>query len=128
VPFLTLLFGMIQYSLWFYSGQSGAAAAYEAARRAAVGDLTCAQLTSTAQSHSELVTEGFSVTRKYFAPNSTTARTTDTTIQGGDDVQIVVQYETIDMNLPFIPVPNDGQINEVAVGRLENLTTRSTTC
>lgn len=37
VVFLTLVFGMIQYSLYFWSTQSAANAARDAARRGAVG-------------------------------------------------------------------------------------------
>jgi hypothetical protein len=132
--FLLLVFGVVQFSFWFFSGQSGSSAAREAARRAAVGDLTCSELTTTAQNHSHLVASGFNVTRQYFAPTDTTmsAPRAAGAIKVGDNARLVVQYKTIDMHFPLIPVPSTGgiraQITESAVARVETVTTKTVPC
>lgn len=127
-PFLLLMFGTIQYSLYFFSGQSGASAAREAARRAAVGDLSCSQLTSNAQATSRLVSSGFTVTRKYYAPPGTTSERAAGGVQIGDNVRVVVSYNTVNLHFPLIPVPDAGSISETAVARVETVTSNTTSC
>jgi hypothetical protein len=127
IPMLTLIMGLIQFSMYFYAGQSGAAAAHDGARRAAVGDETCAQLTTAARNKSGFVDSGFNVTRTYFVPGTTTQRAASA-IAVGDDVRVIVQYNTVDFDFPFIPLPNGGVIREEAYSRLENKTASSTAC
>jgi Flp pilus assembly protein TadG len=136
-PFTVLLFGILQYSFWFFSGQSAANVTREAARRAAVGDLTCAQLSSRVASETKLRANTPAVTRKYYAPtinpitDASTPRAAGA-IKAGDNVRIVLTYKTIDMKFPFIPVPSNGgvraQIVETAVARVETVTTNTVTC
>lgn len=131
---LMLVFGVIQFSLWFFSAQSGSSAAREAARRSAVGQLDCSALASSARSHAQLVASDFSIKRSYY-PSSYTSVTDGTpaeaagSVQVGDNVRIVLSYKTIDLHLPLIPTPGSGgvagQVTETAVARVE--TTSSTT-
>lgn len=121
IPMLTLVFGIIQFSMYFYAGQSGAAASHDAVRRATVGDQTCAELTSAARARSGFVASGFTVTRTYFAAGSTAPRAASS-IQVGDDIKVVVQYNSVDFKFPFIPLPNNAVIREETFGRLENKT------
>lgn len=131
---LMLVFGVIQFSLWFFSAQSGSSAAREAARRSAVGQLDCSDLASSASSDAQLVASDFSIKRSYYG--SAYASVTDGTptkaagsVQVGDSVRVVLSYKTIDLHLPLIPTPGSGgvpgQVTESAVARVE--TTSSTT-
>jgi Flp pilus assembly protein TadG len=138
LPMSILLFGILQYSFFFFSGQSGANAAREAARRAAVGDQTCAELSANVTAGTKLRSSTVTVTRKYYAPtvnpitDTSTARAAGA-IKSGDNVRVVITYQTVDMHFPIIPVPKTSsgvrlQIREVAVARLETVTAKSVTC
>ncbi|HEX5532503.1 MAG TPA: TadE/TadG family type IV pilus assembly protein [Actinomycetales bacterium] len=124
-PFLLLLIGMMQYSLWFFAAQSGSASAREAARRSAVGDLTCSTLASTSRDNAGLVTSGFSVKRSYttFEGNPRTSG-----FQANDNVKVVVSYQTVNLNFPLIPIPNGGTISETAIARVESVTGSTGNC
>lgn len=121
VIFLTLLFGMIQYSMYFWSAQSAANAARDAARRGAVGQ-TCDQLTTQSRSSTKLVESGYQVTRRYYAP-SDTSFTTPVAAATGHNVRVVISYNSVDLHFPFVPFINDGKVRDVAVARVENFGT-----
>ncbi len=121
VVFLTLLFGMIQYSLYFWSTQSAANAARDAARRGAVGQ-TCSELASQSSSNTKLVDSAWSITRRYYAPSDTTYAT-PVAAATGNNVRIVITYRSVDLNFPFVPFINGGQVRETAVARVENFNT-----
>lgn len=129
IPFLVLVFGMLQYSTWFFSAQSGAAAAREAARRSAVGDLSCTELATRARQNAELESGTVTVTRSYSRANSPIA---DAAIQVGDDVNVVVAYTTLDFHFPFIPMPGEGgvraKVSETATARVETKTSKTVSC
>ncbi|HQR27165.1 MAG TPA: pilus assembly protein [Nocardioides sp.] len=121
VVFLTLLFGMLQYSFYFWSTQSAADAARAAARRGAVGQ-TCSELTALSQSTSRLVSSDFTVTRRFYLPSDTTF-TTPVAAATGNNVRIVVSYKSVDLHLPFVPFVHDARVRNTAVARVENYST-----
>ena len=136
-PFAVLLFGLIQFSFYFFSGQSGASVAREAARRAAVGDQTCAALTSVASNNTKLRGGSVAITRKYYAPSVSPITSTSTAraagaIKVGDNVRVVLTYKVIDMHLPLVPMPGANgvraQIQETAVARVETVTSSTVAC
>lgn len=138
LPFSVLLLGMIQYSFVFFSGQSGATAAREAARRAAVGDQTCAQLTTAVNDATQLEQSGsVTVTRRYYAPTispitSSSPERAASAIKTGDNVRIVLTYKVTDLNFPVIPMPAFGgvraKLQETAVARVETVTANTVAC
>ncbi|MGZ4445276.1 MAG: TadE family protein [Nocardioides sp.] len=137
IPFLVLLFGMVQFSIWFFSAQSGSSAAREAARRSAVGDLSCAQLAVNATGNAELVQGGVTVSRTYYDGSyATVSDSTPTKGAGqvavGDNVRVLVRYRTMDLHFPFIPIPSAGgvraQIVESATVRVESVTANTVPC
>ncbi len=125
VVFLTLLFGMIQYSLYFWSTQSAANAARDAARRAAVGQ-SCTQLTAQSQANTKMVESGYQVTRRYYKPEDTSF-TTPVTAYTGANARIVITYQAVDLNFPFVPMIQDAKVREVAVARVENYSSTGNT-
>lgn len=122
VVFLSLVFGMIQYAMYFWSTQSAADAAREGARRASVGE-TCTTLTARTKTAVKLrqSTPVLSVTRKYYDPTVTNFTTgTPGSAGAGKTVVIVVTYHSTDLNFPFIPFINGGAVKETAIARVEN--------
>lgn len=119
--FFTLLFGMIQYSLYFWSTQSAANAARDAARRGAVGQ-TCADLQTSVASNVKLASGTVSVTRKYYNPSvvSNFDAATPTTASNTSNVRIVITYNSLSINFPFIPLPHSGAVTETSVAKVEN--------
>jgi Flp pilus assembly protein TadG len=118
VVFLTLVFGMIQYSLFFWSTQSAANAAREGARRGSVGQ-TCADLTANTLSYIKLRDNTPTITRRYYAATDTTF-STPITATNGANVRIVIIYNSTDLHFPFVPFFNNGAVRDTAVSRVEN--------
>jgi Flp pilus assembly protein TadG len=121
VVFLTLLFGMIQYSLYFWSSQSSANAAREGARRGSVGQ-SCTELLAQAQANTKLVDSELKVTRRYYAPSDSTF-STPVAAATGNNVRVVITYDSVDLHFPFVPFLNDGKVRDTAVARVENFST-----
>ena len=112
-----VMFGIIQYGLYFWGRSTAAASVRESARQLAVGtNWTC--------SHDQAVTKAQSagrnivVTRRYL--NATN------TAKVGDLVEVTVTANTLSPNL--LPVPNGGAITEVATARVENIPTSPLDC
>ena len=112
-----VMFGIIQYGIYFWGRSTAAASAREAARQLAVGtDWTC--------SHDEAVEKangagtGAVVTRKYLN-SADTARI-------GDLVEVTVTAQTLAPTL--LPVPDGGAISEVATASVANIPTTPLGC
>lgn len=123
-----LLFGIIQYGLYFWSAQGGASAAREAARRAAVGDMTsCTEFRTHVQDRIDSVGPGSAtatVTRTYTnGPGNT-----DSAVEVGDIVTVGVTFNSIDLNIPLLPFVGDGRITQSADSRVENVPEAPETC
>jgi Flp pilus assembly protein TadG len=120
VPLLLLLvLGTIQYGTYFYSSQAGSDIARDAARRAAVGDpVSCADFRAAVQGGIDGVAgHGATdyITRTYVRRPA--GRTGD--LLPGDEVTVQVQFQSFDMNIPFIPLADDGKITAQVQVRLE---------
>ena len=128
VLFLTLLLGMIQYSMYFLSTQSSAAAAREAARRAAVGDQTCVAMQAAAANNVRLASGAVTAKRAYYRAADTGFTTPVTTVVGGDNVKVTISYNSVDMKFPFVPFVTDGAVVSSAFARVENPTSNTVPC
>jgi Flp pilus assembly protein TadG len=115
VLFITLIFAMIQYSLYFWSTQSSANAAREGARRGAVGE-TCTTLQSRTSSSVKLEQGSITVTRTYENPTTGASAPPST----GANVRVTITYNSLDLGFPFVPFLNNGAVEETAVARVEN--------
>lgn len=133
VPVLLLLiFGAMQYSLYFFSMQAGSQAVREAARRASVGDMPlCTSGTEPFVDYvrSRVGSANFgnpiTVTRTY----SRASGNTGTDVQTGDLVRVEVAFRSVDMGIPFFPVPGgDARISSVADSRVERVLTPPEAC
>lgn len=118
-PLLALIvFAIIQYGLYFWAMQGGASAAREAARKAAVGaPASCTDFRNQVKSNVDAMdTSGFTATRTF----------TSTPAKVGDDVDVKVSFNSIDLGFPFVPFINNGYVEERATARVETLPTSTT--
>ena len=127
IPLLTLIFGMIQYGLYFWSLESGSHAAREAARQAAVGALDCTQLRAAVLDNARGAKASSVVASRAYYTNATLA-TPAPSPSPGNAVKVTVKFDSIDMGLPFVPFIEDGRVHEVAVARVESTTANSSVC
>ena len=132
LPLLYLVFGIIQYGLYFYAMQSGTSAVGEAVRRLTVGncqdttqlkqflaDRLGAASTDTATDLSPQVT--------YMTGDSPPVATSAPGVVGGS-VTLTLTFHTIDMNFPFIPLPHDGEVTREVFGRVEDTASLTNGC
>jgi Flp pilus assembly protein TadG len=120
------IFGIIQYGYHFWSLETAAATAREAARRLVVGsDWTCTQAEAVAQASGPAVGSGqATVTRRYH----TEGGTTQSSPVVGSLVTVTVSFQSLDMGLPILPLPNSGQVTQSATGRIEAVPPRRLMC
>lgn len=128
VLLFTLLFGILQYGLYFWSLQTGSSAAKEAARRASVGDCTDAELKALVANRLGGAKDNtdpskFTVTRT-FTDSSNVAVATPVV---GGSVIVAVQFPTYNMHFPFVPFLSDPTVQRTEVVRMED-TTASGSC
>jgi Flp pilus assembly protein TadG len=113
---LLLVFGIIQYGYYFFAAQNGSSVAREAVRKVAVGD--CPDdtvLKSFVETRlSGLSYEDLAVSRSYTPANTI-----------GSRVTVTVSFETLDMNIPFVPIPGEGKVVREVDARVEDLTPES---
>lgn len=106
----TLLFGIIQYGFYLWAKQAGSHAAREAARQAAVGQL------ADCGAFDDFITDRV-------GPSSTNTPNTSRTFAEVDDdeekVTVTVEFNSLDLQFPFIPFIEDGKVHESAVTRVE---------
>jgi Flp pilus assembly protein TadG len=130
IPLLWIVFGLIQYGWYFYAMQTGTSAVSDAVRRVTVGDCQ-SDSDLRAFIHSRLGSAttddaaGLTITRTY------------TTADGGSDsapgtvggqVTIEVQFDTLNMHFPFIPVPDGGAVDRQVSGRIEDTVPSGSPC
>lgn len=110
---LPLIFGIIQYGYHYWSLETAAAAAREAARAAAVGtDWDCTSDRAAAIASRPAVGDDAPVvTRSYDTP--------DGQPRVGALVTVTVTFDSLDVG--FLPVPDDGRITESSRARVEVL-------
>jgi Flp pilus assembly protein TadG len=112
-----VMFGIIQYGLYFWGRSTAAASARESARQLAVGtDWTCSH--DEAQAKADGAGRNVVVTYRYL--NATN------TAKVGDLVEVTVTGSTLAPNL--LPVPSGGAITEVATARVENIPSSPLDC
>jgi hypothetical protein len=120
LPFIILVFGMVQYGWYFYVSQSTGGAASNVARRLQVGDCWGGVNTSTGESTVLAKSQSAMVSAVIVTPGGPLS-----SLHAGD--QITVQIAADGRILGFVPMPNSGQVNKVVKAQLED-TTPSGSC
>jgi Flp pilus assembly protein TadG len=124
--FIPLLFAMIQYSMFFWSTQSAANAARDAARRGAVGQ-TCADLQASVNANIKLVQTGtLTVQRRYYAATTTNyVLANEVSASNTANVRIVIVYNSTNLGFPFVPFFQNGAVRETSLAKVENYSATS---
>jgi Flp pilus assembly protein TadG len=123
---LMLVFGAIQYGIYFWSSQGGSDAARSASRSAATSEpIACDAFRDAVVAQiNRYRADGTRVTieRKYFQSDSpTTPVPAAENVDIGDLVQVRVRFSSIDLSLPLIPTIQDGVVDTTAKTRVEFL-------
>lgn len=120
--FLLLVFGMIQYGVYFWSAQGSSNATREAARRAAVGDYpTCAAFRADVRTRIDSL--GDAATAEIWRTYSNGPGNVKPTVEVGDVVTVTVEFQTPDLHLPLVPFLDNGIVRQSADARVENVPT-----
>lgn len=116
---LMLIFGIIQYGFMYWSLQTASATAREAARALIVGTTEACTL-DRAEAHADNASVGGAApvaVARYFDPSGTP---TTGPVEGGM-VEVEVSLTSLDMNMPFLPLPDGGNVVQSAEARVENV-------
>lgn len=114
---LLVVFGIVQYSYIYWSKETAAATAREAARRMSVG-------TQWACTEQEAESRAATASVGSVSPQAVVTYPTGTDI--GDRVVVTVTLHTLDVGL--LPVPDDGLVVETATARIENVPYAALAC
>ena len=114
MPILFLLvFGILQYGLYFWAHQGGSDIARDAARLSAVGEPTaCADFREEIADQIDGLT-GSGTTASIKRDYSTAD------VQVGDKVVVTVAFDSYDLQLPFLPFIDDGRVTTTAEAMVE---------
>lgn len=120
---MLLLFGVIQYGLYFYGMQSGTAATSDALRRLTVAECqTSTDLRNYLDARLGAAqpgpASGITATVTYKKADQSPASAPG---EIGGNVSLTVSFSTINLNLPFVPIPNSGTVQRTVYGRVEDL-------
>lgn len=126
LPFLLLVvFGLIQYGLYFYSSQTGSNTVNVAARQLSVGNCdTSAELNTLVNARLGSAQVGSAtVTRKYYDLDGTTLLgNLATNAKVGGTVKIEITFDSIDLNFPFVPFLDNAEVYRTVTARVEDTT------
>ena len=123
-----LLFGMIQYGYFFWSLTTASATAREATRRMVVGTdwSTCAETWAVTHARNAAVGDhDVRVTRAY-ADADGVPLTRDP--RPGDLVTVTVSFQSLDLGIPFLPLPDGGTVTQSSVNRIQNVPDSALPC
>jgi Flp pilus assembly protein TadG len=96
MPLFALVFGLIQYGLYFWAMQGGSDIARSAARVAAVDDVN----TYTCDAFRADISDQINVSV-------------------GDKVTVSVQFSSVDLHFPFVPFIHDGVVTSTGTARVD---------
>lgn len=114
-----MIFGIIQYGYLFWSLQTAAATAREATRQLIVGTDEACVLANARDMATGPAVGG---TPPSAAPvyRDANGGVVAAPVAGGT-VSVAVSFQTLDMGLPFLPVPDHGDITQAVTNRVENV-------
>lgn len=125
VLFLTLIFAMLQYSMYFWSAQTGSSVTRAALRKVSVGQ--CQNLVTELKPYVKDQIGGatsdknqVNVVRTYYQADGTTVVAAPGVV--GGVVKLAVTFPSYDFNFPFLPFLNNATVQRVDSARVENLT------
>ena len=126
LPLLVVVFGIIQYGIYFYSAQTGAAVANQAVRRLSVGD--CGDLSTELRPFikTRLASAASPGTLNVSPPTYVAEDGTSSAGPSvGGTVTLHFTYESINLHFPFLPFLSDSTISKTIDARQEDDTPES---
>jgi Flp pilus assembly protein TadG len=127
IPLLLVIFGLVQYGLYFYSAQSGSNAVNAAVRQLAVGNCQGAnQLRDYVdkQLGAASTDAHATISQEFFTPGSppVSVGSTVTTAALGGTVKLTVEFHSMNMHFPLVPFLSDAKVSRTAEARVEDAT------
>lgn len=125
IPLLVVLFGLVQYGLYFYSAQTGSNTANSAVRQLAVGN--CQNSSTLATFVNDQLgaakTANATITRVYTNPDGSTPTAPEPANVGiGGTVKLTISFPTLNIHFPFLPFLSDSKVTRVVQARIEDTT------
>lgn len=122
---LLLVFGTIQYGLYFWAMQGGSDIARSAARMSAVGDpAACA----TFRARIEEQIDDLTGTSGSATINRAYTKQAGPAVNVGDTVVVEVEFDSFDLNLPLLPFIDDGRVTSTAEARVDYVPSQPEEC
>jgi Flp pilus assembly protein TadG len=116
---LMFIFGILQYGYLYWALETASAGAREAARQLIVGtDPTC--VADQAVGKASMPAVGPSVPQVDVVYHDTGGGVSPDPVLGGL-VTVTVSFQSLDLDLPFLPVPNGGRVSQQQSGRVESV-------
>lgn len=125
IPVFAILFGLIQYGMYFYSAQTGSNTANAAARQLSVGNCqTDADLQKYVNDQLGAARSGTATaTAAYTNPDGSTPTAPEgANVEIGGTVTLTLTFDTINMHFPFVPFLSNAQITREVQARVEDTT------
>jgi Flp pilus assembly protein TadG len=126
IPFLIVVFGLIQYGFYFFAAQAGSSAANSALRQLAVGNCQdSTKLATYVNSRIQGAAEGTAtITTNYY--DTTGALVTNTPVAQnvpvGGTVKLTITFAPINLKLPLVPFMTNAQVKREVPARVEDNT------
>jgi Flp pilus assembly protein TadG len=116
---LMFIFGIIQYGYLYWSLETASAGAREAARQLIVGtDEGC--VTAQAAAKADVPAVGSTPPAVHVVYHDPSGAVTGGPVVGGI-VTVSVSFATLDLSLPFLPMPAGGTVSQHQSGRVESI-------
>jgi Flp pilus assembly protein TadG len=125
LPLLVIVFGLIQYGMYFYSAQTGSNVVNAAARQLSVGNCdTDAELQTFVDGKLGASSDGTAVIdRTYYDVDGTElADQTPANAVIGGTVTLEMTFPTLNLNFPFVPFLDDPKVVREVSARVEDTT------
>ncbi len=125
IPLLVVIFGLIQYGLYFYSAQGGSNTANAAVRQLSVGN--CQDSTAFGNYLDDQL--GAASTDAHTTFNEEWTKADGTAASGAADdgvlggtVKLTISFHSINMHFPLVPFLSDSVIERTVEARVEDTT------
>ena len=138
IPLLVIIFGIVQYGLYFWAMQGGSDIARSAARLSAVGNPAQCNTVGTVKGFVPSVRDqidnlagspGSAVIKRSYETASGTALNPPTDqINVGDQVKVEVRFKSVNLHFPFLPFIDDGWVTSHAEARVDFVPTQPQAC
>lgn len=121
IPMLVIIFGLIQYGLYFYSAQTGSNTANSALRQLSVGNCaTDEELKDYVKDQLGAAAAGDPTVDTTWIDPSPGGETDRANVKVGGTVVLELTFPTINMNFPFVPFLRDPHIEREVKARVED--------